>query len=144
MIQFEVSVKLIKDTLEREGKTRIDSDALALARWHDTSSMDRDTHLAPQLSGTGRYRKILKHQGSHINLTVADCRRICSKNDLQFLVVDLTRPETGICAARVLVPGLRHFWARFAPGRLYDIPVALKRVGDKPKEEDLNPVPIMF
>src|SRR5690606_30411941 len=30
----------------------------------------------------------------------------------------------GMPAVKVIVPGLRHFWARFAPGRLYDVPVA--------------------
>jgi oxazoline/thiazoline synthase len=29
---------------------------------------------------------------------------------------------------KVVVPGLRSFWARFAPGRLYDVPVRLGRL----------------
>jgi hypothetical protein len=37
---------------------------------------------------------------------------------------------------------LRHFWARFAPGRLYDVPVALG-FGEQPTpESELNPVPM--
>jgi ribosomal protein S12 methylthiotransferase accessory factor len=44
----------------------------------------------------------------------------------------------------VIIPGLRHFWARFAPGRLYEVPVALGLL-DKPTDEaDLNPVPIFI
>ena len=34
-------------------------------------------------------------------------------------------PEIGLPVVKVIVPGLRHFWARFAPGRLYDVPVKL-------------------
>lgn len=44
---------------------------------------------------------------------------------LHTLVLDQTRPDVGLPVARVVVPGLRHFWPRFGPGRLYDVPVAL-------------------
>jgi ribosomal protein S12 methylthiotransferase accessory factor len=44
----------------------------------------------------------------------------------------------------VVVPGLRHFWARFAPGRLYDVPVKMGWL-DKPLlESELNPIPIFI
>jgi len=45
-----------------------------------------------------------------------------------------------IGGAVVIVPGLRHFYRRFAPGRLYDVPVKLG-LRDRPlKENELNPV----
>ena len=40
---------------------------------------------------------------------------------LELIVLDHTRPDIGFPVARVVVPGLRHFWARNAPGRLYDV-----------------------
>ena len=43
---------------------------------------------------------------------------------------------------KVVVPGLRHFWARFAPGRLFDVPVRLGRLAAPTPYEDLNPVPL--
>jgi len=40
----------------------------------------------------------------------------------------------------VIVPGLRHFYRRFAPGRLYDVPVKLG-LRDRPLSEDeFNPL----
>ena len=36
---------------------------------------------------------------------------------LEVLVLDQTRPDVGLPVVRVVVPGLRHFWARFGPGR---------------------------
>jgi len=45
---------------------------------------------------------------------------------------------------KVIVPGLRHFWARFAPGRLYEVPVALGWVPAQLTEEQLNPVPMFL
>jgi ribosomal protein S12 methylthiotransferase accessory factor len=62
---------------------------------------------------------------------------------LETLVVDQTRPDLGLCAVKVVVPGLRHFWPRFAPGRLYDVP---ERLGwtRALAEADLNPVPLFL
>ncbi|MFN8074291.1 MAG: TOMM precursor leader peptide-binding protein [Kineosporiaceae bacterium] len=59
---------------------------------------------------------------------------------LDVLVADLTRPDLGVPVARVVVPGLRHFWPRSAPGRLYDVPVLLGWLAAAPAEADLNPV----
>jgi ribosomal protein S12 methylthiotransferase accessory factor len=59
---------------------------------------------------------------------------------LEVLVLDQTRPDIGLAVARVVVPGLRHFWARFAPGRLYDVPVELGWVARPLTEDELNPV----
>jgi len=44
----------------------------------------------------------------------------------------------------VIVPGLRHFWARFAPGRLYDVPVQLGWLPQPLAEEELNPIPMFL
>jgi oxazoline/thiazoline synthase len=53
------------------------------------------------------------------------CVEIAARAGHDFLVLDQTRPDVGVSVARVIVPGLRHFYRRFGPGRLYDIPVKL-------------------
>jgi ribosomal protein S12 methylthiotransferase accessory factor len=59
---------------------------------------------------------------------------------LEMIVLDHTRPDISFPVARVVVPGLRHFWARHAPGRLYDAPVSMGWL-DRPKTEgELNPI----
>jgi hypothetical protein len=45
---------------------------------------------------------------------------------------------------KVVVPGMRHFWVRLAPGRLYDVPVRLGWLDHALAEEDLNPVPMFL
>jgi len=40
----------------------------------------------------------------------------------------------------VVVPGLRHFWPRYGPGRLYDVPVRLGWLPAPLDESELNPV----
>jgi hypothetical protein len=46
--------------------------------------------------------------------------------------------------ARVVVPGLRHFWGRYAPGRLYDVPVELGWLERPRTESELNPIPFFL
>ena len=68
------------------------------------------------------------------------CVDIVKRAGLDFLVLDQTRPDIETPVARVIVPGLRHFYRRFAPGRLYDVPVKLG-LRDKPiLESELNPL----
>jgi bacteriocin biosynthesis cyclodehydratase domain-containing protein len=56
-----------------------------------------------------------------------------------FMVLDQTRPDVEVPVVRVIVPGLRHFYRRFGPGRLYDVPVKLGWL-DKPlAESELTP-----
>lgn len=58
---------------------------------------------------------------------------------IEVVVVDQSRSDVGLAVCRVLAPGLRHFWRRTAPGRLYDVPVALGWVAERADEGDLNP-----
>ncbi|WP_405678093.1 TOMM precursor leader peptide-binding protein [Streptomyces sp. NBC_00868] len=61
---------------------------------------------------------------------------------MELLVLDQTRPDLKLPVVKVLVPGLRHFWPRFAPGRLFDVPVASGHCLAPTPYEHLNPVPL--
>ncbi|UOX90200.1 TOMM precursor leader peptide-binding protein [Amycolatopsis sp. FBCC-B4732] len=63
---------------------------------------------------------------------------------LEVFVLDQTRPDIGLPVVKVIVPGLRGFWARFAPGRLYDVPVRLGRLTEPHGYDDLNPMRIFL
>jgi ribosomal protein S12 methylthiotransferase accessory factor len=63
---------------------------------------------------------------------------------LELLVLDQTRPDIGLPVVKVLVPGLRPFWARYAPGRLYDVPVSLGLRSSPTPYEELNPIPMFL
>ena len=58
------------------------------------------------------------------------------------LVVDQTRPSIPLHVVRVVATGLRHFWRRLAPGRLYTVPVALGWQAAPQPEAALNPIPL--
>jgi len=66
--------------------------------------------------------------------------RPARRRGLDVLVLDQTRPDLEIPVARVIVPGLRHLDRRFAPGRLYDVPVELGLRKRPLREAELNPL----
>lgn len=71
---------------------------------------------------------------------VLACVDLVKGAGLDFLVLDQTRPDIEVPVVRVIVPGLRHFYRRFAPGRLYDVPVKLGLLDRPLTENDLNPL----
>jgi bacteriocin biosynthesis cyclodehydratase domain-containing protein len=71
---------------------------------------------------------------------VSACVRVAERKGLDFLVLDQTRPDIEVPVVRVIVPGLRHFYRRFASGRLYDVPVELGWLDRPLKEDKLNPI----
>jgi ribosomal protein S12 methylthiotransferase accessory factor len=74
---------------------------------------------------------------------IEDIRALVTAHGMELLVLDQTRPDVGIPVVKVLVPGLRHFYARFAPGRLYDVPVHLGHQARPTAYEELNQVPLL-
>jgi ribosomal protein S12 methylthiotransferase accessory factor YcaO len=67
------------------------------------------------------------------------CVEIAGRAGLDFLVLDQTRPDVEVPVVRVMVPGLRHFYRRFGPGRLYDVPVKLGWLDRPLPESELTP-----
>ena len=67
---------------------------------------------------------------------------IARRAGLDILILDQTRPDIGMPVVKVVVPGMRHFWPRFAPGRIFDVPVRLGRLPRPAEYSELNPVPV--
>lgn len=72
------------------------------------------------------------------------CVERARERGLEVLVVDQTREDVGLPVARVVVPGMRLFRARFAPGRLYDVPVELGWRAAPLGEGEMNQVHILI
>ena len=71
---------------------------------------------------------------------IASMERKFSAAGMEMLVLDHSRPDVGLPVVRVIVPGLRHFWRRLAPGRLYDVPVQMGWLEKAKTEADINPL----
>jgi ribosomal protein S12 methylthiotransferase accessory factor len=71
---------------------------------------------------------------------VAACVQVAKDQGLDFMVLDQTRADIEVPVVRVVVPGMRHFYKRFAPGRLYDVPVKLGLRDWPVPEDELNQI----
>lgn len=70
------------------------------------------------------------------------CIKVVEKKGMEVLLLNQTRGDIALPTVRVISPGLRHFWNRFAPGRLYEVPYQLGKISKMTKEEELNPIPL--
>ena len=112
------------------------------ARWRRTAVADQE-YLRPgpdALRGPGSWEFVRR---ADLADDVAAIVTLMGRHGMELLVLDQTRPDIGLPVVKVLVPGLRHFWPRFGPGRLFDVPVALGRLAAPTPYDRLNPIPLM-
>ncbi|WP_165227730.1 TOMM precursor leader peptide-binding protein [Aquisphaera insulae] len=113
--------------------------------WLETATIANQPHLAPDPHAPRRrladFRTV---RFDDFRDDVLYCRSLVEDRGMEFLVLDLTRPDIGLPVVKVIVPGLRHFWARFGPGRLFDVPARLGWLPGPLAESELNPVPMFI
>jgi oxazoline/thiazoline synthase len=103
-------------------------------------SLRKNAYLLPHGKAASRGARSRKFADMDRRDRVLACVKLAKRLGLDFLVLDQTRPDIGVPVARVIVPGLRHP-GRFAPGRLYDVPVKLGLRKRPLREAGLNPIP---
>lgn len=111
-----------------------------LMSWWRTATSRNQPYLRPRPAEPRTAASYGYRPSGRIDL--GPVRAIAQRAGLDILVLDQTRPDIGLPVVKVLVPGLRHFWPRFAPGRLYEVPVRLGRLAEPTRYEDLNPIPL--
>ncbi|MPZ81191.1 MAG: TOMM precursor leader peptide-binding protein [Actinophytocola sp.] len=117
-----------------------DQDAM---RWWRTATIANQAYVAPDPTRPARGPADFDYRPTDdLAVDVAAIRRLIEARGMQVLVLDQTRPDIGLPVVKVIVPGMRHFWARFAPGRLYDVPVRLGRRTEPIAYDELNPIPL--
>ena len=110
-------------------------------QWMKTATLANQPYLQPDPNQPlRRPDRLSEHHSGDLLLDIQHCCRCLEAKGLEVLVLNQTRPLVGLPVVKVVVPGLRHFWARFAPGRLYDVPVQLGLLDRPLREEELNPV----
>lgn len=127
-----------------DGTTRYTLDKGAI-KWFQTAKMATEHYLLPDDKRPFRtaadYRNMTSADLSHEVMT---CVEMARRVGLETFVLDQTLPDIGLNVFRVIVPGIRHFWRRLAPGRLYDVPVRMGWLAAPVAEEDLNAHSLFF
>jgi ribosomal protein S12 methylthiotransferase accessory factor len=131
---------------DREGNRLVpetlgDPEALA---WLQTATLENQPYLVPA-DGPGRVPGgFPDNRSADLRDDVLQCQALVERQGLEMLVLNQTRPDIGLPVVKVFVPGLRHYWARYAPGRLYDVPARLGWLSRPLTEDELNPIPLFL
>lgn len=125
-----------------DGNNRPKIDDPIALHWWQTARLEDCAWLAPSaLVRTATDYTVLDFED--LKDDVEHCRTKVEAKGLEFLVLNQTRPDIGMPVVRVIVPGMRHFWARLAPGRLYDVPVDMGWSERRLEETELNQIPVI-
>jgi ribosomal protein S12 methylthiotransferase accessory factor len=112
--------------------------------WLRTATLANQPYLEPLDAPQRRAPDWAPCRSDDLKDDVLFCQALAERLGSELLVLDQTRSEIGLPVVKVIVPGLRHFWARFAPGRLYDVPVQLGWLPRPRAEEEMNPIPMFL
>lgn len=130
---------VLKHPVERERQLLPDfRDAI---EWWNDARIENHPYLAP-----GGPQSTTLATGPQLRGGLTDTLDRCVARiqtaGVDIYAADLTRPEVPFSVAKVVAPGLRHFWRRLGPGRLYEIPETLGWVDEPFTEDDTNPIPL--
>ena len=113
-----------------------------IAWWH-TESMDDHPYVMPHGNPVG--------PAAHAHDWTTDGKdnvervvALVQGQGMDLHVANLTHPDIRMPVVKVMVPGMRHFWPRYAPGRLYDVPVTMGWIDQPLTEGELNSTPIFW
>jgi ribosomal protein S12 methylthiotransferase accessory factor len=120
-------------------------DDVATLAWWRQAKIAEEPWLTPDGSagerGAASYPRLTT---SDLAEAVGICVDRASAAGLEVIVVDQTQPDLDLCVVKVIVPGMRHFWRRLAPGRMYTVPVRLGWLAGPTAEDELNPRNVFF
>ena len=130
------------ETFDKDTGKGLTGDSAVMYDWMMNRSLASEPYCVP--AGITLKSRYERPAIGDLKDAVTHCMRAVSDRGFEMIVLDHRRPEIDFAAARVVVPGLRHFWARFRPGRLYQAPVDMGWRGHPLDEDALNPIPFFL
>lgn len=131
LVQLEVYCR----EAEQSAAPRMDQ----VRAWFAAANLESHSYLVPDRSAVpARHSEF--SQSTDLKDCIEDLVSLLGKRGYDVLALDCTRPDIDFPVVRMVVPGLRHYHNRFAPGRLYDVPVEMGWQRSATKEDDLNPI----
>jgi ribosomal protein S12 methylthiotransferase accessory factor len=119
-------------------------EASSFINWLAEIRISEHSYLSPDQGRQRTYKEFDIWEGDSMHEVLVYCFERASSCGIEILALDQTRSDIGLSVVRVVAPGLRHFWKRWAPGRLYDVPVDMDLLHEKRSEYQLNPIPLSY
>ncbi|MDE1460833.1 TOMM precursor leader peptide-binding protein [Spartinivicinus poritis] len=116
-----------------------------LKDWLTLQSIDDHPYLLP--SNSNKINPLNHYPDDHPTTISSAVNKITdhfAKAEIDLFMLDLTQPDIGMPVVKTIAPGLRHFWRRTGPGRLYTVPVKMGWLDSAYNEDELNPYSIVI
>lgn len=114
-----------------------------LLSWWTKSTVANQPYLRPDPATPARTPRDFDYTPrSDLREDVEACKALVLAHGMELFVLDQTRPDVALPVVKVIVPGMRHFRARLAPGRLFDVPVTQGHLNAPRLYGELNPIPL--
>ena len=144
LAELSQSLEAVPSTTGPESTRTYRGGADAVRWWRTVRASDVSYLMPDREAGVRRLSDFKNLASDDLRQDIVTCRKLAAKQGIEILILDQTRPDVGFPVVRVVAPGLRHFWARFGPGRLYDVPVREGWLSRPRREEELNAFVIQF
>ncbi len=107
-----------------------------IQEWLKFSNLKNQSYLKPNNQYQSKFDIFLSSEEEMLKFSSI----LLKRKGINILLLDQTRPSINLKVLKVIVPGLRHFWPRFAIGRLYEVPVKMGWLPKALQESELNPI----
>lgn len=112
--------------------------------WLNSATISEQFYLLPSKQLMVQFSSYIQPQCSNLLEAIEFCQKKLEDKHMKLYVLDQTHPGMDLKVVKVVVPGLRSYFARYAPGRLYDIPYQMGWTKQILLEEELNPIPMFL
>jgi ribosomal protein S12 methylthiotransferase accessory factor len=130
---------------DSDGNTIYGTDDAATVEWCRNATVQSEPWVLPNPAlPTTRREDLDRAFPTDLGELVRWCVEDLAAAGVETVVVNQSRPDIELSVVKVLAPGMRHFWQRMAPGRLYDVPVRLGWLAEPTPQERLNPRGVFF
>jgi len=130
---------------DADGNTRYWFPDREAIQWWQTAKLADHPYLAPDKHVPAKKFGDYPQVGLDDMLEeITYCRKIIENAGLEVLAMDMSHPEIELAVAKVIVPGLNHYWRRLGGTRMAEVPVKMGWLDTPRPEASMNPFNIFF
>jgi oxazoline/thiazoline synthase len=144
LTELSQSLEAVPTAIGPEANRTYRGGADAVRWWRTVRTSEASYLMSHPKAETRRLSDFKNLASDDLRQDIVTCKKLLAKQDIEILVLDQTRPDVDFPVVRVVAPGLRHFWARFGVGRLYEVPLREGWLSRPRREKELNPFVVHF
>jgi oxazoline/thiazoline synthase len=128
----------VSDTLDINQTPLIERECM---RWILNERIDSHPYFIPDKTKKTNPSNYKNFYSDDFFQDIDFCLKKLKNKNFDVFALNISNKNIDFFTTKLIIPGLRHFWSRLAPGRLYDVPTSLEWLETPKLEKELNPIP---